>query len=71
MRRPVICDWYFFWWVGAWGGFFNWGDTHGVLVVRRVTPELSFSFSETKIDPNYHFSKGGAFGTSQVLLRFK
>lgn len=52
MVSLVISDWYFW---GGWGegGEFE-GGTHGVLVVRRVTPELSFSFSETKIIAQYN-----------------
>lgn len=56
MGSPVKCDWYFL--VGGVGLFFFGGGrgkgTHGVLVVRRVTPELSFSFSETKITEHYN-----------------
>lgn len=55
MVSLVISDWYFFLGGGGWGegGEFE-GGTHGVLVVRRVTPELSFSFSETKIIAQYN-----------------
>lgn len=56
MVSLVISDWYFF--LGGGGGWGEgWefeGGTHGVLVVRRVTPELSFSFSETKIIAQYN-----------------
>lgn len=52
MVSLVISDWYFFLGGGE-GGEFE-GGTHGVLVVRRVTPELSFSFSETKIIAQYN-----------------
>lgn len=55
MVSLVISDWYFLGGEEGWGegGEFE-GGTHGVLVVKRVTPELSFSFSETKIIAQYN-----------------